>query len=193
MPRSACSAPPSWISLPPPRPNSPATRSAASAYLDDGSTDTLFRFLSAIAFKPTANSGFPQDNPDATRRDVEQFVLAFDTDLAPIVGQQVTLTPGNAAVAGPRIDLLMARAAAPFTAKSLNGAITECDLVAHLAQNHRITAYLYEPASGNFLPDDNSAPLSDAALRALAATPGQEITYTAATPGSGARIVFTRH
>jgi hypothetical protein len=26
--------------------------------------------------------------------------------------------------------------------------------------------------------------------RALAATPGQEITYTAATPGSGGRVVF---
>ena len=29
---------------------------------------------------------------DVKRRQMEQFMLAFDTDLAPIVGQQVTLT-----------------------------------------------------------------------------------------------------
>ena len=75
-------------------------------FLNDGSTDTVFRFLSAVAFNPTANSGFPQTNPDATRRDVEQYLLAFDSDLAPIVGQQVTLTSANSAAVGPRIDLL---------------------------------------------------------------------------------------
>ncbi len=41
---------------------------------------------------------------------LEQFLLAFDTNLAPIVGEQVTLTASNAAVASPRIDLLIARA-----------------------------------------------------------------------------------
>jgi hypothetical protein len=84
----------------------------------------------------------------------------------------------------------MQRAAAPFTSKSLNGAVTECDVVAFTVQNGRITGYLYDPASKNFIPDDNSAPFSDAALRALAANPGQEVTYTATTPGSGSRIAF---
>ena len=63
----------------------------------DGSADTVFRFLTAVVFNPTSNSGFPQQNPDATRRDVEQFLLAFDSDLAPITGQQVTLTSTNSA------------------------------------------------------------------------------------------------
>jgi DNA-binding beta-propeller fold protein YncE len=162
-------------------------------FLNDGSTDTVFRFLSAIAFNPTANSGFPQDNPDATRRDVEQFLLAFDSDLAPIVGQQVTLTSGNGPAVDPRIDLLIQRAAAPFTSKALNGAVTECDLVANVVRSGRIMGYLYDPVAGNFIPDDQSARLSDASLRALAATPGQEVTYTAATPGSGPRIAFSHH
>ena len=35
---------------------------------------------------------------------LEQFLLAFDSDLAPMVGQQVTLDSTNAGVAGPRID-----------------------------------------------------------------------------------------
>jgi hypothetical protein len=45
---------------------------------------------------------------DDQRRDVEQFMLAFDSDLAPVVGQQVTLSSENAAAARPRIDLLIA-------------------------------------------------------------------------------------
>jgi len=162
-------------------------------FLNDGSTDTVFRFLSAAAFNPTANSGFPQDNPDGTRHDVEQYLLAFDSDLAPIVGQQVTLTGDNGGAVGPRIDLLIQRAAAPFTSKALNGAVTECDLVAHVVRNGRIMGYLYDPVAGNFIPDDQSARLSDASLRALAGTAGQEVTYTAATPGSGPRIAFSRH
>ena len=48
-------------------------------------------------------------------------MLAFDTDLAPIVGQQVTLDAGNAGVAGPRINTLMARAGAGFTSLTLGG------------------------------------------------------------------------
>jgi DNA-binding beta-propeller fold protein YncE len=162
-------------------------------FLNDGSTDTVFRFLSAAPFNPTSNSGFPQTNPDATRRDVEQFLLAFDSDLAPIVGQQITLTSANSAAVGPRIDLLIARAGAPFISKALGGTVTECDLVAQVALNGRIVGYLYDPVAGNFIPDDGSARLSDATLRAFAGTAGQEVTYTAATPGSGARIAFARH
>jgi len=162
-------------------------------FLNDGSVDTVMRFLSAAPFNPTSNSGFPQSNPDATRADVEQYLLAFDSDLAPIVGQQVTLTSTTSSTVGPRIDLLIARAGAAFVSKTLNGTVTECDLVAQVAIGGRVRGYLYSPAAAAFLPDDGSAPLSDAALRALAATPGQEITYTAATPGSGPRLAFAHH
>jgi hypothetical protein len=161
-------------------------------FTGDGSADTIFRFLTATVFNPTSNSGFPQTNPDAMRKNVEQYLLAFDSDLAPIVGQQVTLTNSNSAGAGPRIDLLIQRAGAAFVSKSLNGSVTECDLVVEVVRNGRMTGYLYNPAANNFVPADGSEPLSDAAIRAFAATPGQEVTYTAATPGSGSRMAFTR-
>jgi hypothetical protein len=151
----------------------------------------LFRFFSAAVFNPTSDSGFPQNNPDATRRDVEQYMLAFDSDLAPIVGQQITLTGANASLVGPRIDLLIQRASAPFVSKALNGSVMECELVAQVVRNGRIMGFLYDPSAGNFIPDDGSSRITDAALRAFAATPGQEITYTAATPGSGSRVAFS--
>jgi len=159
-------------------------------FTGDGSTDTLFRFLNAAVFAPTSNTGFPQQNPDAMRRNVEQYLLAFDSDLAPVVGQQVTLTGANAAAAGARIDLLKQRAAAPFVSASLPGAVTECDLVAQVALNGRVTGYLYDPASSGFMAADRAARLTDAALRSLAGASGQEVTYTAVPPGSGARIAF---
>jgi DNA-binding beta-propeller fold protein YncE len=160
-------------------------------YLHDGSIDTLFHFVSTVLFAPTPEVGFPVDNPDGTRRDVEQFVLAFDSDLAPIVGQQTTLTSYNSAVVGPRIDLLKARAAAPFTSKMLGGTVTECELVAKIVIAGHRKGFLYNPSSDAFESTSGGFGIPDAVLRALALIPGQEITYTCVPPGSGTRIAQT--
>jgi len=160
-------------------------------FVHDGVVDTLFRFVTAIVFAPQFNSGFPLINPNATRRDVEQFILAFPTDLAPIVGQQVTLTSANSSAAGPRIDLLIQRAKAQFVSKALGGAVTECDLVAQVAQGGSVKGFLFDPAANNFV-SGNGTRITDSALRALAATPGQEVTYTCVPPGSGGRIAFSQ-
>jgi YVTN family beta-propeller protein len=155
---------------------------------NDGVVDTVDRFLSAIVFRNNL-LGPGVGIPDAqTRRNLEQYVLAFDTDLAPIVGQQITLTNTNSAAVTPRIDLLIARARAPFNSKVLGGAVTECDLVAKVAFGGRVHGYFYEVASGTWDPDDGSPNIADSTLRAMAATSGQEVTYTAVPPGSGRRI-----
>ncbi len=159
-------------------------------FTNDGSVDTMFRFFTAAVFRPQPNSGFPILTADQTRRDVEQFVLAFDSDLAPIVGQQVTLTSSNGGAAGPRISLFERRAGTQFVSKSLGGTVTECDLVAKVVRNGAMTGYLFDPNSGNFFASDGTTSLSDAALRALATTPGQEVTYTCVPPGSGSRVAF---
>jgi hypothetical protein len=156
-------------------------------FLHNGSIDTVFRFLTAGPFRPMLTSGFPLLNPDQTRRDVEQYVFAFDTDLAPIIGQQVTLTSTNSATVGPRLDLLVQRARASFTSKVLGGAVKECELVAHVVQGGAIKGYLYQPSSNTFIPANGGSALSGTALGGLAATPGQEVTYTCVPPGSGAR------
>jgi hypothetical protein len=150
----------------------------------------MFRFLNAQVFNPQLNAGFPLLNPDATRRDVEQYLLAFDTDLAPIVGQQVTLTNTNGSAVGPRITLMEQRAGAPFTSKVLGGTTTECDLVAKVVQSGMPTGYLFDPSSRNFFASNGTTALSDGALRALASTAGQEVTFTCVPPGSGSRVAF---
>lgn len=97
-------------------------------FLHDGSIDTPFRFFQSVVFNEdeTGEVGF---RDDGERRDLEQFLFAFDTDLAPVVGQQVTLTADNAAAVEPRIALLIERAEAPFVSRILGGTVTECDLI----------------------------------------------------------------
>jgi YVTN family beta-propeller protein len=69
-------------------------------FLHDGSVDTVFRFHNTTVFNQTNPGGFPIPNDggipngpagDPLRRQIEAFMLAFDSNLAPIVGQQETL------------------------------------------------------------------------------------------------------
>jgi hypothetical protein len=112
-------------------------------FLHDGSFDTVFDFLHANVF------GFP--GGDAQRRQVEDFVLAFDSTLAPIVGQQATLTATDLAVVGPRIDLMKQRAATAFDLVDVPGA-RECDLV--VKDGGRRGAGMGLSARGRRLPSD---------------------------------------
>ena len=160
-------------------------------FLNDGSVDTVFDFFNALVFNPRSNVGFPVTTPDTTRRDVEQFVLAFDTDLAPITGQQVTLTASNSAAVTARINLMEQLAGTPFTSAILGGTVTQCDLVAKVVLNQNVQGFLFNPAAGNFTSSTGGT-LSDATLRGLAATGGQEVTFTAVPPGSGGRVAFSQ-
>jgi len=141
-------------------------------FLHDGSIDTVRRFLSATVFNNLTST---------EESNLEQFVHAFDSNMFPVAGQQITLSSTNAAITGPRIDLLIQRAAA-----------NECDLVvkAVVGGQQRGAVRL---ANGTFKVDRSAeTPLTDAQVRALAATAGQEITYTCVPPGSGTRIGIDR-
>ncbi len=153
-----------------------------TGFLNDGSIDTLFRFLQFTGFNGAGAVGFT--NGDTQRRAVEQYLLAFDSDLAPIVGQQITLRSDNGGVVGSRIDLLIARATTPFTSKILGPKVTECDLVARVVLKGRAKALWLQP-DRTFQPDDGTGALSDSTLRALAKSVGQEVTYTCLPPGWG--------
>jgi YVTN family beta-propeller protein len=161
-------------------------------FTNEGASPTIFHFVTAKVFHPQFNSGFPLINPDATRRNVEQFLLAFDSDLAPITGQQVTLTSANGSAVGARITLLEQRANVNFTSKVLGGSVKEIELVARVAQGGTVKGFLFNPANSTFVPSGGGTALTDAQIRALASTAGQEVTFTAVPTGSGARLAAVR-
>jgi hypothetical protein len=121
----------------------------------------------------------PTPAGDTVRRQLEQFMLAFPSNLKPIVGQQITLSASNTAVVAPRIQLLEQRAAAG-----------DCDLVAKASFGDREHGFLY--TGGQFTRDQTGAPpLSDAGLRGLA-NGKWTVTFTCVPPGSGVRIGIDR-
>jgi hypothetical protein len=140
-------------------------------FLHDGSFDTLVRFHNVDVFSTNLTEAAQLD----------AFMMAFPSNLAPIVGQQVTLTSTNAGVVGPRITLMLQR-----------DDQDECEVVVKgtVAGEARGA---YRQASGLFRTDRaGDALLTDAQVRALAATAGQELTYTCAPPGSGPRMGVDR-
>ena len=153
--------------------------------LHDGAFSNPFTFFTTIGFDqdPALNpAGIPVGTAgDLMRRQLEAFVLAFDSNLAPIVGQQITVTPTNQAVAGPRVNLLASRAAAG-----------ECELVAKSRWLGRERGFYYL-GGGHFKSDEAGAPpISSAHLRQLAALLSSELTYTCVPPGSGVRVGIDR-
>jgi len=148
--------------------------------------------LDAFADALWLEDGLSKNTLASYRRDLEQFVLAFDSTLAPVVGQQLTLTAANAGTVAPRLDLLLARAQAPFAWVGHPGAF-ECDLVAKGTVDGLARGYLFDAATDRFRSDRALEPvLTDAALRALAGSAGQELTYTCVPPGSGLRAGLDR-
>ncbi len=155
----------------------------------DGSIPTMFDFNNATTEgqgfnqSPLTPGGFvPGPAGELQKRQVELFQLAFESNLAPIVGQQTTLTQENATRIGERIDLLIDRARAG-----------ECDLVVKGESPQGEKGYLYDVGADRFLGNRRSdAPVSDAGLRQLALRKGGELTYTCAPPGSGLRIGIDR-
>ena len=166
----------------------------------DGSFDTTVNFGFApnfgrgLADPAEPLSGFPPpfgvqiNNPEglshlpsgmAIHEALDDYMMAFESNFAPIVGQQVTLTDANAGAAGPRIDLLLARARED-----------DCQLVAVLADKDGSEGLLY--SGGVFVRDCARKPaLSDAALRARADRK-TSVTYTCGPKGNGRRIAIDR-
>jgi DNA-binding beta-propeller fold protein YncE len=157
-------------------------------FTHDGSVDTVFRFVHASSFsfstpvQPHVGPQLPLPPGGVQeRRQLEAFLLAFPTNLAPIVGQQVTLSKASAAVVGPRIDLLRARADAG-----------ECELIAKAWAGSRELGFVYQ-GNGLFASNRKALPpLQDTALRLLATRSGHPVTYTCAPPGSGLRMGVDR-
>lgn len=164
-----------------------------TGYLHDGSTDTLIRFVQADVFNfdstPFGDVGFASEQE---RLDMEQFMLAFDSDLAPIVGQQITLSNTSPASVDDRVELLLDRADEAFTSKILGGVVTEADIVVKGIVDGEARGW-QRLGTGSFRSDRVAeATISEETLLALANVPGQELTFTAVVPGDGYRLGIDR-
>ncbi len=183
-------------------------------FLHDGATDKLFNFLQGGVFDDGdttcadqglgdhfgcgVNDGMHVGIPDDTvRQGLVDYLLAFDSDLAPIVGQQMTLSPDATADALDRIALLETRAATPFASHILrsleNANLTECDLVVKGVIDGLARGLLYDPDTETYRSDRLSeAALTPAEIRALPTTSGEALTFTCFPPGSGQRAALDR-
>jgi sugar lactone lactonase YvrE/mono/diheme cytochrome c family protein len=151
-----------------------------SGTLHDGSSMSPEEFLSSGVFRLDARQ----------LRQVVDFVFAFPSNLAPVVGQQVTLRADSGADVTARIDLLQQRAAAAFVSPA-GPNVRECDLVAKGVIAGQPRGFLFQPQGATFM-DDTGKTVSSADLRALAQTPGQELTFTCIYPGGGTRFAIDR-
>ena len=152
------------------------TNKRGFGFTHDGSMDNLFDFLHF--------SGFNFPNGDADRRDVESFLLTFDTGMAPAVGYQLTFDGTNNAdpVALARVDTLRAQA---------ESAPGNCDLIAKGRVGGQPRGWAYQGA-GLWKSDKSSeALLATSQLVALAGR-GSELTLTGVPRGSGIRAGLDR-
>jgi len=159
-------------------------------FVHDGSVDTVFRFHNIIGFLPRPagavtplDPGNPANLPISPegmqiRRDLEEYLMVFDSNLFPIVGQQVSISASNAISVLPRLQLLMERAG-----------LGECDLVARRDDVH---GFLYM-GNGEFKANRVAEPL--AKLSDLLPFSGEAkgvVTFTCTPPHNGHRIALDR-
>ncbi len=157
-------------------------------FLHDGSVDTVFRFYNGLVFNCTNGGLVGFCGGDPQRRDAEQFMLAFDSDLPPIVGQQVTMTntSRNDTNVNGRVTLMEARCRASYPSFILGSGARECDLVARAVVGGQGRTYRLQ-SNGSYR-ENNGTTRNSTYVRDLANVAAQPVTWTAVPYGSGTRI-----
>lgn len=148
-------------------------------YQSDGSIDSVSEFL-------TLEFNLFQFETETDKQNVVDFVLSMVSEMAPVVGQQVTLNHKNAfnKEARERIQLMYDRA-------QVTAPRAECDLI--------VKGELLGKSFGGLLKDNKfvfdsrkSVPVSLPTLMYAAAVKGNSLTFTCAPPGSGHRMALDR-
>lgn len=175
-------------------------------YQPDGAVGTVEHHMTGRNFIRTTNAnaptgsnpgGFPTFALDAEgdplpavdpagfglRRAVASFLMVFDNNIKPMVGQQVTYHRhlADSGVADARISAMAARADAG-----------DCDLIAKIYRGGRTQGFVYE--AGQFRGDDSrQAPRPEAELKELALNANHALTFTCVPSGSGYRMGIDRN
>ncbi len=156
-------------------------------YGHDGTFDTVFRFIRDTVFSfrvsqfpgdPGNEGGFTNDEAgDVLRRQVESYVLAFESNIKPVVGQQETIGSVVSDEASERIALFMSQAE--------QGA---CDLIAKSARH----GFLYI-GDDMFMTDNKYYPYVNYEVLQKFNRYGYPLTYTCVPFGSGLRMGVDRN
>lgn len=126
---------------------------------------------------------FPGGAPQ--RRDVAHWVLSVDSNLAPIVGYQVTLGANSGPDVLRNISVMINRAQVVSPRR-------ECNLIAKGQLNNVPRGWVLN-RDGTFTSDSSGQdPFTLESLVAQSKTPGQELTFTCAPSGSGIRMGIDR-
>lgn len=153
--------------------------------MHDGAIDTLLNFMRQPDF-----IGFHNDDE---RREIEAFLMAFDSVTAPAVGLQVTVNASNknSPEVLARVNLLVQQAQLVPIPGSIFPSAPNCDLVVRGIYGGAPRAFL-QIGNGIFKPDSNfEANLTlDQLLSAVA--DGAELTFTGVPEGEGRRYSIDR-
>jgi len=150
-------------------------------FMNDGGMDTLDKFFQGVVFKFDNNATIN----NTKRGQVVDFVMAMDSEMAPVVGQQVTLSAASLADVTTRIDLLRARAMVTTPRK-------ECDLIVKGVINNEARGFLML-ANGSYQSDRKSSVVTDTVLRNYVNSNNQTLTFTCVPPGSGTWMGIDRN
>lgn len=145
--------------------------------IHDGTFDTVANFLRMEGFI------FPGKNEaekDVIRRQLHEYVIAFDTGMAPAVGRQITVQRELNDEQQRLLDLLTTRASAG-----------DCDLVVHGWEGQAQRGWLLRGAE--YLSDRGGEPsLTMAELLARYRRIAEPLTFTCVPPGDGRRSALDR-
>ena len=140
------------------------------------------------------NSFFQHLDTGPTGDQVRGFGFTHDGAVDTIIRFFSAIVFANTSIGGPLVGFRNDADRRNMEAyKILGGSTYEADLVAKAAIGTRVKGFLFDRGAGTWKPDDGTAHITTTALRALANTPGQEVTFTAAPPGSGTRIALDRN
>ncbi|HEX8118921.1 MAG TPA: hypothetical protein VF521_16705, partial [Pyrinomonadaceae bacterium] len=140
--------------------NAPGEKLTSFGFTHDGASDNLVTFLRSPVFT------FASDND---RRDVAQYLLSFDTGVAPVVGAQVTVNAENRNTQAvlDRVNLLAGQVLA-----------NNCDLVVRGVYKGEHRAFLYAKLTDKFETDRAGEPQVTRQELLDAAASGGELTFT---------------
>jgi len=138
-------------------------------FIHDGSVDSIIRFHQSSVF--FFEGGEPQ------QREIEQFMLAMDTNMKPIIGQQITMSKSSGESVKARVQLLFDRMDAG-----------DNEVIAIGTKNGKAFGAV-RLSNGKFQLDDiNIEPITQHELFKITEVNQQEITFTAVPLGSARRM-----